>query len=816
MGRHTTFWISYLLMALCGSVSLAVSAEELFSVIKCGSFEDLQHMFESKKQKTAPLNERTDPNMKNKAGMTPLLFSAQENRSDMALYLFLKQKGNIEAVDQDGRNILHIAAKKGSLGVIQILSGNFGDHPEVWKRLINAKDSLGFTPLHWAAQRGNRKVLIVLLQHGANSRALDDHGKSPLYWAVKKGQEKIAKILLAVKSVDINDTDLWGMTALHVAARSGQLDIAQDLVKAGAQVNAQDIDGKTPLYWASARNHLDVVQYLLSKKADAKIKDADKRTPLHVAARYGYTGVVKFLVQKAKLNVNAEDPLKETPVCWAVRNGYVGTVQALIAFGADLKYLSKGGVHIFHAVAAKGDADMIKLLAKKGYNVNVEDADGKTALHKAAESGASDTVSVLMDQGADANKVDKSGKTPLHYAAAAGKVDVTEILMGDGGAKASSKAGKDGKNAIQQAAQNKQIETVENLLYLGNLNKESLKKISEASEIKFFMKDKSGKTVFDYALEKGHIKLLSLIIDQEDADKALEILKKSKGDLNALDQDTGLSLMHYGALTENQELVEKLLRTGASVDVEKGNSGMTPLHYAVLGKSAPLVKIFMKNDADATHTDKNGKSPFMDAINKGFGEGVNIFLHHKVSPRDYVGDKRPMDVVMEDQNTQMVELFMNYFKGNSKMLDRFDKVSVVQDMKDENGMTVVHWAAKEGHSSFIDTLFDISKMAIRANISGIDTSGRTPLHYAAAGGYPDIIEKLLGKKEGSLNVNTLTDEGRLSALHEAAKNNQIPTVRKLIDLGADRALLDKDKKKALDYLGAEGEKIEKELTEAKK
>tara|TARA_R110002050_G_scaffold71546_3_gene153792 strand:+ start:218 stop:553 length:336 start_codon:yes stop_codon:yes gene_type:complete len=68
---------------------------------------------------------------------------------------------------------------------------------------------------------------------------------------------------------DINDHDEeeFRYTALHHAARHNHVNIADWLLKNGANVNSRNEYGFTPLHVASARGSLDVVKVLLSNGA---------------------------------------------------------------------------------------------------------------------------------------------------------------------------------------------------------------------------------------------------------------------------------------------------------------------------------------------------------------------------------------------------------------------------------------------------------------------------------------------------------------------------------------------------------------------
>jgi len=57
------------------------------------------------------------------------------------------------------------------------------------------KSLSGYAPLHWAAQKGSKEMLLLLLNRGADARARDKHGNFPVQLATKKGFQEIVDIL---------------------------------------------------------------------------------------------------------------------------------------------------------------------------------------------------------------------------------------------------------------------------------------------------------------------------------------------------------------------------------------------------------------------------------------------------------------------------------------------------------------------------------------------------------------------------------------------------------------------------------------------
>jgi hypothetical protein len=78
----------------------------------------------------------------------------------------------------------------------------------------------------------------------------------------------------------VNQKNLGGATALHIASREGNLEIAQTLLAYGADVNATDNEGWTPLMRATLAGNDAVVGLLLDKGAQASNLNSAKESAL--------------------------------------------------------------------------------------------------------------------------------------------------------------------------------------------------------------------------------------------------------------------------------------------------------------------------------------------------------------------------------------------------------------------------------------------------------------------------------------------------------------------------------------------------------
>ncbi|KAK4247683.1 hypothetical protein C7999DRAFT_41018 [Corynascus novoguineensis] len=271
--------------------------------------------------------------------------------------------------------------------------------------MVNEKDILDWTPLHYAVMHDHQTALNTLLTNRA----------------------------------DVNARDIRGRTPLHYACRHNRDSIVQNLLREGADINMQDIDGKAPIHHAAEEGHaayklhIDLVNYL-QKDSNTRLRDYNGRTPLHLAVigepnmALGEKEVAGLLSEPQAL-FDARDRFARTPLHYAARNGRATFVELLLEKGAAIEAKDSIGRTPLHVAAWSGHVAAVKLLLEKGTAIEANDSIGRTPLHFAAKSGHVAAVKLLLEKGAAIEANDSIGRTPLHFAGS-GHVAVVELLLG--------------------------------------------------------------------------------------------------------------------------------------------------------------------------------------------------------------------------------------------------------------------------------------------------------------------------------------------------------------------------------------------------
>jgi truncated hemoglobin YjbI len=138
----------------------------------------------------------------------------------------------------------------------------------------------GQTLLHEAALAGEDELAAALIRADADPDAKEAEGHTPLYRAATGD---VARVLLAAgAAVDAVSGPTRG-TALHQAARRGNVSVAKALLDHGATIDARDAKGETPLRRAVNCRQIEIVRLLVRHGADPHAADRRGATPLDVA-----------------------------------------------------------------------------------------------------------------------------------------------------------------------------------------------------------------------------------------------------------------------------------------------------------------------------------------------------------------------------------------------------------------------------------------------------------------------------------------------------------------------------------------------------
>ena len=346
------------------------------------------------------------------------------------------------------------------------------------------------------ASSGNADAVRLLIARGADVNAKEpSQNQDALMWAAAERHPNVVRLLVEA-GANLRAHTKKGFTALHFAAREGDLDSARQLLAAGVNVNIRSQPdepagtaregsgggrtasgtaeqerlrevrpirrrisaGSTPLLVATVRGHVPLALFLLEQGADPNVLDAGF-TPLHWASGtweggisnpvYGFTDPMSGIPnrqKKAGAREGAAGSRRES------ERAHDATAAGIPGLGGG--YEDAAGATPFLLASAAADLEMMRLLLAAGADPT-HVTDTKTTPVMAAsglnrgigespitEAQALEAVRFLLELGADAKGATTNGENALFGAAYRGWNTLLALLIEKGAdVNAVSKAG---------------------------------------------------------------------------------------------------------------------------------------------------------------------------------------------------------------------------------------------------------------------------------------------------------------------------------------------------------------------------------------
>ncbi len=357
----------------------------------------------------------------------------------------LKAGANADSPNPEGQTALMVVARSGNVESAKLLLDagatvdareQWGDqtalmwaaaeaHPEMIKLLL---DHHADANAHGAIRDWQRRVT-------AEGRPKNENhgGFTPLIYAARIGCIECAKALLKGHA-DINLPDPDGETALLLSIINMHFDFASYLISAGADVNRWDFYGQTPLYAT-----IDMATLPTGGRPD--LPSEDKTQPLQVAEQLLKAGAnvnaqlkLRPPYRNGVFDRGGDQVLSTgaTALLAAAKSGNNDAVRLLLKYHPMVDLPNAEGVTPLMAAAGMGHGfnptrgryktddqavEGVKLLQAAGAKIDGFARDGLTALHAAASHGWDGTVKVLVADGAPLQPTDRLGLRPIDYAA---------------------------------------------------------------------------------------------------------------------------------------------------------------------------------------------------------------------------------------------------------------------------------------------------------------------------------------------------------------------------------------------------------------
>jgi uncharacterized protein len=475
--------------------------------------------------------------------------------------------------------------------------------------------------------------------------------------AAMKGHRDAVRALL-LRKADVNTPQIDGTTALHWAVRSDDTELADMLIRAGANPSAANREGVTPMQLAAMNGSASMLVRLIKAGANPTAPFTEHGdTALMMAARTGKTDAIDVLLEGG-VPVNAVETWGgTTALMWAVSERHPAAVKVLIDHGADVNARSNfvpaangrgfegrtpspsrsgqpprsaeefasGSLTPLMFAAREGDVESARLLVAAGADVNAIAGDGKNALGLAIFNGNYEAAAFLVDSQSNVNQADTQGFTPLFWAVDRRNMEtapnfpwmvtadplplITKLL--DAGAnpnalvnntpRARMRAGSPRivfATPLMRAAFSGDLELVKQLLAHG-------------ADPRIVSKD--GETMVEAAAGLGFIQGYSKGRTPAERLEVVKLFVERGADVNAAD-DYGITPLMVAGNMGDTKIIQYLVDKGADLgafDLGKKNDGafgasvepLMPIDYAIgVGTFVPNNAVIIHEDAVALMT----------------------------------------------------------------------------------------------------------------------------------------------------------------------------------------------------------------------
>lgn len=191
-----------------------------------------------------------------------------------------------------------------------------------------------------------------------------------LIQAVQENDLDKVKEILTSKAYDINGQNERGESALLIATHHNQIDIAKQLILAGADVNQQDHIQDSAYLYAAAQGRTEILQFIIeNSQPDQHVYNRYGGNTLIPAAEKGHLDNVRLLLKDGAVDIDHQNNF-----------GYTALIEAVAL---------RDGSHLYQ--------DIVKELLSYNADRTLRDHEGKTAEDYAEELGYQELIDMLKE-----------------------------------------------------------------------------------------------------------------------------------------------------------------------------------------------------------------------------------------------------------------------------------------------------------------------------------------------------------------------------------------------------------------------------------
>ena len=691
----------------------------------------------------------------NDSGNIPLHLACVQGNKSVVDFLASKAPESVNYCNKDGNSPLHLACRLAHPAVVKLLLEKFHCH----LRILN---KLGVTPVDCAFISGEVDKQWEVPRYLYHKHAAMGYLKKedPVHWASAEGDFESIKTLMSQNNLVFTQNEN-GFTPMHLACRSGHLNVVKCLVSVKAdELVVRNKKGYTPLDLALIRGHVEVVMFILNNfDFNAAYWNPFVSIPLHNCCLQESLDLLKLLTEMYHWDINNQDhKLRYTPLMLATELGCFDIFEYLVTVcQCDVNLTNKNGHSALHIASAEGYLDMVQFLVEQT-ECKCYSEDGKlTPLLLACARGHLHIVDYFLKNDLYDPLTTWNDTTAVHIAAIGGHRHIIEYLDDNDYLKVST---------------------------LTTYNASALHLLkSNASTAAFLVSkgcdpnqiDSDEMTPLYYASMRGNIELVAYFVEK--CNTIASTVSKTKPSalyfaafyghlqivkylvlgghcLPDLNDPLPINAIQTAAIKGHEHVFEFLLKYSKPNDQCLTTEEETLFHLACSSLSLPVIKKLLEIFSFSIEkTDSSGNNCLHKAAgNKKSGYAIFMYLVNNCNCNPKLGNDdgtTPLHFAVKNNNTNLVNYILDECYSDKLPIPCVEAQNTTEpycaavNIADSNGYTPLHFACKAGHLNIVKYLVEERECDTTCLLT---TSEITILHLATANGHLDIVKYLVSKR----------------------------------------------------------------------
>lgn len=270
--------------------------EIIFSLIYDQKWSELEKFIKQ-------TNISIDVNMQDKNNNYIIQLLVLYNKHELLKY-FYEKNIRIDVYDIDGKSLLYIPIRFNYYHLIESLLDY--NKKVVGITITDLKDVYNKYPIFYAIDFKKNDIAKLILANMENYNINDKNNNSILQYSIKSDNIDIIKNIITKYTTNINNINLFGQTALHIAVIKKQYDVVYELLYKGINSNIQDYNNEySAIFYSVITNDFEMTKLILDNRddIDVNIQDKNGNTIIYYAINNDNFKIYKYIIDNAK-NIN--------------------------------------------------------------------------------------------------------------------------------------------------------------------------------------------------------------------------------------------------------------------------------------------------------------------------------------------------------------------------------------------------------------------------------------------------------------------------------------------------------------------------------